>query len=121
MKLTEIVEEIAIGYMQNDPKSKKLAKHVDEVKEILNRKGVISKGRSFNFQNFPQDDLRSESKSILNQGSVIFYQGSYAIHTAIMFGDYFVDADVAFYIDEFIDLGIRERIFEALKGSVAKF
>ncbi|CAC9755558.1 hypothetical protein IE368CO2PC_02629 [Enterococcus faecalis] len=117
MKLTEIVEEIAIGYMQNDPKSKKLAKHVDEVKEILNRKGVISKGRSFNFQNFPQDDLRSESKYILNQGSVIFYQGSYAIHTAIMFGDYFVDADVAFYIDEFIDLGIRERIFEALKYS----
>ena len=34
-----------------------------------------------------------------------------------MFGDYFVDADVAFYIDEFIDLGIRERIFEALKYS----
>ena len=35
MKLTEILEEICVGYNQNDPKSRKLHKYVKEVVDVL--------------------------------------------------------------------------------------
>ena len=45
MKLTEILEEICIGYNQNEPKSKKLRQYVKEVVDVLSAENAIYSGK----------------------------------------------------------------------------
>lgn len=113
MELLDVLEEISVGYNQNDSKSKKLAGHVDEVRNILSKPGAIFENRSMEFSNY---NISTENESITSQGSLIFYQGSYAIHTAIKHGNYEIDADVGFYIDEYTNFGIRDKINNLLEN-----
>lgn len=110
MKLTDILDEISIGFQNNDAKSKKIRGHVERVRTVLESPDVVFANRSLNFI------IREKGEAISLSGSQVFLQGSYAISTAIKHATYEVDADIAFYIDEVVDdRNIRIRIFENLK------
>ncbi|EAE6208695.1 nucleotidyltransferase [Listeria innocua] len=109
MKLLEILEEISIGSNQQDKNSRILSEYVSEVKAVLEKPDAVFENRAivFNFS----DDV---SERITTQ-SQIFYQGSYAIHTAIKHRDHDVDVDIAFYIDDIADTNLRNRIYTQLQ------
>lgn len=108
MKLTEILEEICIGYHQNDSKSIKLQGYVKEVVEVLSENDAIYEGKKINFKEL---SLRIDT----NLDGDTFLQGSYGTNTAIKHKSYDVDADIAFIIDNnIIDLRIRELIYNKL-------
>lgn len=110
MKLTDILDEISIGFQNNDAKSKKMRRHVESVRTVLESPDVVFTNRSLNFT------IREKGEYISLSGSQVFLQGSYAISTAIKHATYEVDADIAFYIDEVVDdKHIRIKIFENLK------
>ena len=108
MKLTEILEEICIGYHQNDSKSIKLQGYVKEVVEVLSENDAIYEGKKINFKEL---SLRIDT----NLDGDTFLQGSYGTNTAIKHKSYDVDADIAFIIDNnIVDLRIRELIYNKL-------
>lgn len=112
MNLLDILDEISIGFNQNDKNSQQLKKHIAEVREILEKPDVLIENRSFSF------DMLEDASRASNSQSQLFYQGSYAISTAIKHPKYEVDADIAFYVDDFLDQEIRDRIFEKLKSNL---
>ncbi len=108
MTLEEILEEICIGYHQNDSKSTKLQKYVKEVIEVLSEDNAIYEGRKIAFKEL-------SSRIDTNLDGDTFLQGSYGTNTAIKHKSYDVDADIAFIIDNnTIDLRIRELIYDKL-------
>lgn len=108
MTLDEILEEICIGYHQNDSKSNKLQKYVKEVIEVLSEDNAVYEGRKIVFKEL-------SSRIDTNLDGDTFLQGSYGTNTAIKHKFYDVDADIAFIIDNNnIDLRIRELIYNKL-------
>ena len=108
MKLRKILEEICIGYHQNDSKSIKLQGYVKEVVEVLSENDAIYEGKKINFKEL---SLRIDT----NLDGDTFLQGSYGTNTAIKHKSYDVDADIAFIIDNnIVDLRIRELIYNKL-------
>lgn len=114
MKLLEILDEISIGYNNNDEKSNKLKKKINEVRSVLEKKGSVLENRDLEFRM----DLRNEEFSSSYNSSQIFFQGSYAISTAIKHSDYDVDADLGFYISEELTSDSRNKIYTNLKSSL---
>ncbi len=112
MNLTDILEEIKIGSLQNDEKSKKLSAYVQEVKDVLEKPNTLKENFSLSF-NFAE-----RASDISTSQSQLFYQGSYAIHTAIKHYKYDVDADIAFYINDFSDTTLRDKILNSLENSL---
>lgn len=108
MTLHELLDEIYIGYHQNDAKSIKLHNYVKDVVAVLSAQNAIYEGRSIRIS-----ELSSRYDNNLDGDT--FLQGSYGTNTAIKHKSYDVDADIAFIIDsETIDLKIRELIFQKL-------
>lgn len=117
MELLEILDEISVGYNNNDEKSIMLKKKVDEVKLVLESKGTILENKNLEFSM----DLRNENSSSSFPSSQIFFQGSYAISTAIKHSSYDVDADLGFYIGEELTVDVRNKIYANLESSLAKY
>lgn len=107
MKLMQILEEISVGYNQNDAVSKHLKKLVMEIRDVLEKDSAILQDRQLRFS-FESDNLNTNSK--------IFLQGSFACSLAIKHKQYEVDADIGLYIDEILDLSVREKLFRLLKS-----
>lgn len=108
MTLFEILEEISVGYHQNNPESQKLKKYVKEVIDILSEENAVYENRKLMFSVLSE---RIES----NLEGNTFLQGSYGTSTAIKHKLYDVDADIAFIIDnDKIDLKIRDIIYTKL-------
>lgn len=117
MELLEILDEISIGYNNNDGKSSKLKSKINEVRNVLESKGSVLENRNFEFRM----DLRNEDSSNSYPSSQIFFQGSYAISTAIKHDSYDVDADLGFYIGEELARGSRSKIYSSLKSALPKY
>lgn len=108
MTLFEILNEISVGYHQNDPSSEKLKKYVKEVIEALSEEGAIYEKRKLTINGL------NESWETNLDGDT-FLQGSYGTNTAIKHKSYEVDADIAFIIEnDVIDLKIRDLIYSKL-------
>lgn len=111
MTLTEILEEISIGYHQHNSQSRKLQQYVKEVIEVLSADNAIYEGRKLNIKHI------NENWGYNLDGDT-FLQGSYGTNTAIKHKLYDVDADIAFIIEnDTIDINIRDlicnKLFEA--------
>lgn len=110
MTLFEILDEISIGYHQNDAQSKKLQNYVKKVIEVLSAENAIYEGRKITFY-----ELKENVNN--NVEGNTFLQGSYGTNTAIKHSSYEVDADIAFIIDnDNIDLNIRNLIYNKLNN-----
>ena len=110
MKLTEILEEICIGYNQNEPKSKKLRQYVKEVVDVLSAENAIYSGKRIKV-------MELNENWEYNLDGTTFLQGSYGTNTAIKHRLYDVDADIAFIIEnDSIDLNLRNLIYEKLSA-----
>ncbi len=107
-ELNEILNEISIGFNNADEKSKKMKSYVDEVKAAIEQHSGVVENRTLSFS------VWDSSTDSSNNGSQIFYQGSYATHTAIKSSRYDVDVDIAFYIDEYLPVGMRNTIYKLL-------
>lgn len=112
MKLLEILEEISIGSKQQDKNSKTLSDYVSEVKAVLEKPDAVFENRTIVF-NFTDDTTEKSTAQ-----SQIFFQGSYAIHTAIKHRNHDVDVDIAFYIDEIADSNLRNKIHSQLQSNL---
>jgi len=117
MELLEILDEISVGYNNNGEKSSKLKSKINEVRRVLESKGTILENRNLEFRM----DLRNEDSSSTYPNSQIFFQGSYAISTAIKHDSYDVDADLGFYISEELARDSRNKIYTSLKSSLPKY
>lgn len=108
MTLSQILESIQIGYMSNDPKSKKLKDHVDEVRAVLSEPNVISDSYSIML-----DELDSSGN--------LFLQGSYATNTAIKIGKLEVDADIGIMLKGIADKATRQKMYSHLVSRFNKY
>lgn len=106
MKLTSILEEISVSYNKTDPKSIKLKKYVDIVRESLEWEGAILEAKSISVFAFGND----------LEGGNVFLQGSYACGTAVKHNAYEVDADIGFLSSVELDSGARTRIFNTINS-----
>lgn len=108
MTLQEILDEISVGYHQNDTQSRKLQNYVKEVIAVLSEHSAIYEGRKLNIKGLT-DNWDN------NLDGDTFLQGSYGTNTAIKHKSYEVDADIAFIIEnDSIDLNIRDLIYSKL-------
>lgn len=106
MELTEILEEISVGFRNNDEKSKKLNEYVNMVRESLQGHGAIYENERIAFESFKING---------NESGDTFLQGSYGTHTAIKHPNYDVDADIGFILNNVnARVDIRERIYKRL-------
>lgn len=117
MQLLEILDEISIGFNNNDEKSKKLKSKVNEVKQVLESTGSVLENRSLEFR----VDLNNSIDSKTYPNSQIFFQGSYAISTAIKHRNYDVDADLAFFIKETLAEDARLKVYHTLENAFPKY
>lgn len=108
MTLFEILDEISVGYHQDDEESNNLKKYVKNVVEVLSEEGAIYENRKI------QMSALSDSIDSNLEGDT-FLQGSYGTNTAIKHKMYDVDADIAFIIEnDAIDLNIRDLIYNKI-------
>lgn len=117
MKLLEILDEISVGFNNNDEKSKKLKSKVDEVRRVLESTGSVLENRSLEFR----VDLNNSIDSKTYPNSQIFFQGSYAISTAIKHKNYDVDADLGFFIKETLAEDARLKVYKTLENAFPKY
>lgn len=116
MKLLEILEEISVGYNNGDEKSDKLKEKIKQVRSILERKDMLLEGKQLDFEL----DLKNENSSTVYSKNQIFFQGSYAISTAIKHENYDVDADLGFFIDEELPIDARKKVYDILVSSLSQ-
>lgn len=117
MELLEILDEISVGYNNKGEKSSKIKAKINEVRNVLESKDSILENRNLEFRM----DLRNEDFSKSYPTNQIFFQGSYAISTAIKHDSYDVDADLGFYIDEELSRDTRSKIYASLKSSLPNY
>lgn len=107
MELTEILEEISVGFRSHKEKSQKLNNYVNLVREALEEHGALYENEVITVEKF--DIEKDESGDT-------FIQGSYGTHTAIKHPSYDVDADIGLILNDInTRLDIREKIYFQLK------
>lgn len=111
MNLIDIYEEISVGIHNLDRDSKRLQKHVDEIRTVLQSEGAILEKVSYDFSR--------EMRSL--EGGVVFVQGSYATNTAIKHDSYDVDADLGFMFDIILNEVARLKMYNLLKKSFPNY
>ncbi len=113
MKLTEILEEISVGFRNGDENSRKLNNYVNMVRESLQEHGVIYENEKIYI-----GELKTDSEEIGDT----FLQGSYGTHTAIKHHSYDVDADIGFILNNInARRDARERIYNRLTSSFPQY
>ncbi len=113
MKLTEILEEISVGFRNGDEDSIKLNKYVNMVRECLQEHGALYENEKIYI-----GELNTDSGEIGDT----FLQGSYGTHTAIKHPSYDVDADIGFILSNInARRDARERIYNRLASSFPQY
>jgi len=109
LKLTEILEEISVGFRNGDEDSRKLNEYVNRVRESLQEHGAL----------YENEQIYIGEMNI-DKGEIgdTFLQGSYGTHTAIKHPNYDVDADIGFILNNInARSDVRERIYNRLVSS----
>ncbi len=109
MTLTEILEEISVGFRNGDESSKKLNEYVNMVRECLQEHGALYENEKIYIGGL-----------YTNTGEIgdTFIQGSYGTHTAIKHPTYDVDADIGLILSNInARRDARERIYNRLVNS----
>lgn len=113
MKLTEILEEISVGFRNGDENSRKLNEYVNMVRESLQEHGALYENEKIYI-----GELKTDSGEIGDT----FLQGSYGTHTAIKHPSYDVDADIGFILSNInARRDARERIYNRLVSSFPQY
>lgn len=113
MKLTEILEEISVGFRNGDENSRKLNEYVNMVRESLQEHGALYENEKIYI-----GELKTDSGEIGDT----FLQGSYGTHTAIKHPSYDVDADIGFILSNInARRDARERIYNRLISSFPQY
>lgn len=113
MKLTEILEEISVGFRNGDENSRKLNEYVNMVRESLQEHGALYENEKIYI-----------GKMNIDNGEIgdTFLQGSYGTHTAIKHPSYDVDADIGFILSNInARRDARERIYNRLVSSFPQY
>lgn len=113
MKLTEILEEISVGFRNGDENSKKLNEYVNMVRESLQEHGALYENEKIYI-----GELKTDNEEIGDT----FLQGSYGTHTAIKHSSYDVDADIGFILSNiYARRDARERIYNRLVSEFPQY
>ena len=113
MKLTEILEEISVGFRNGDENSQKLNRYVNMVRESLQEHGALYENEKIYI-----GELKTDNGEIGDT----FLQGSYGTHTAIKHPSYDVDADIGFILSNInARRDARERIYNRLVSAFPQY
>lgn len=113
MKLTEILEEISVGFRNGDENSKKLNEYVNMVRESLQEHGALYENEKIDI-----GELKTDNEEIGDT----FLQGSYGTDTAIKHPSYDVDADIGFILSNiYARRDARERIYNRLVSEFPQY
>lgn len=113
MKLTEILEEISVGFRNGDEDSQKLNEYVNMVRECLQEPGALYENERIYI-----GELKTSGVEIGDT----FLQGSYGTHTAIKHPSYDVDADIGFILSNInTRRDAREKIYNRLVTSFPQY
>jgi hypothetical protein len=113
MKLTEILEEISVGFRNGDENSRRLNEYINMVRECLQENGALYENEKIDI-----GELKIDSGEIGDT----FLQGSYGTHTAIKHHSYDVDADIGFILSNInARRDARERIYNRLTSSFPQY
>ncbi len=113
MRLTEILEEIEVGFRNGDETSKKLNKYINEVRECLQGHGALYENEKIYI---------SELYTATGDIGDTFIQGSYGTHTAIKHQTYELDADIGLILTNINGrLDVRERIYKRLVNNFSTY
>ena len=113
MRLIEILEEISVGFRNEDEDSKKLNRYVNMVRESLQEHGALYENEKIYI-----GELKTNNGEIGDT----FLQGSYGTHTAIKHPSYDVDADIGFILSNInARRDARERIYNRLVSTFPQY
>ena len=113
MRLTEILDEISVGFRNGDDDSKKLNEYVNMVRENLQEHGALYENEKVYI-----GELNTNSEEIGDT----FLQGSYGTHTAIKHPSYDVDADIGLILSNINGRkDARKRIYNRLVKSFPQY
>ena len=113
MKLTEILEEISVGFRNGDEDSRRLNEYVNMVRNSLQEHGALYENEKIYI-----GELKTNSREIGDT----FLQGSYGTHTAIKHPSYDVDADIGFILSNInARRDARKKIYNRLVNSFPQY